>query len=165
MNQLKELFDKNSSEIQLGALISMIHRSYMFYINHSIKDLDINAAQIPFLYYISQNKGISQDKLAFKFNIDKGAVARAIQKMAEENIILREIDSENRRRYKLSLTSKGELISKNICEINDEWENQIYGSVTILNKEELKEVFKKMACESILSNKDIINNEKRGNNE
>ncbi|WP_066970811.1 MarR family winged helix-turn-helix transcriptional regulator [Methanobrevibacter filiformis] len=165
MKHLKELFDKNSSEIQLGALISMIHRSYMFYINHSLKDLDITAAQIPFLYYISKNKDISQEDLAFKFNIDKGAVARAIKRMNDQNIILREIDTENRRRYKLSLTSKGELISKKINEINDKWENNVCDSISILNNEELKDLFKKIACESILSNRDIINNELGKDNE
>jgi DNA-binding MarR family transcriptional regulator len=165
MNHLKELFDKNSSEIQLGVLISMIHRSYMFYINHSLNDLDINASQVPFVYYISKNEGISQDELSFKFNIDKGAVARAIKRMDDQNIILREIDTENRRKYKLSLTHKGELIAKKINKINDKWENKIYDNISILDNGELNELFKKIACEAILSNKDIINSEKRQYNE
>lgn len=165
MKCYKKLSEKKSSDIQLGSLISMIHRSYTVYINNSIEDLDINASQIPFLFHIQKHSNISQEELSYNFNIDKGAVARALRKMEDQNIIQREIDDENRRRYKLSLTKKGELISKKIIKIIDIWENRIYDKISYLSKEELHELLKQIAIESMECSDEIINKLKEDNNE
>jgi DNA-binding MarR family transcriptional regulator len=154
-----KLSEKKSSDFQLGSLISMIHRSYIVYINHSIVDLDINASQIPFLFHIQKNNNISQEELSNNFNIDKGAVARALRKMEDQKIIQREIDNENRRRYKLSLTEKGEFISKKIIKIIDKWENRIYDKISYLSKEESHELLKQIAIESIECSEEITNKE------
>ncbi|MDL2246533.1 MarR family transcriptional regulator [Methanobrevibacter sp. OttesenSCG-928-K11] len=165
MKCYKKLSEKKSSDIQLGSLISMIHRSYTVYINNSIEDLDINASQIPFLFHIQKHNNISQEELSYNFNIDKGAVARALRKMEDQNIIKRKIDDDNRRRYKLSLTEKGEIISKKIIKIIDNWENRIYNKISYLSKEELHEILKQIAIESMECSDNITNKEKEDNNE
>ena len=47
-----------------------------------------------------------QEEIGNHFKIDKGSIARSIQKLQEKQFINKEIDENNRRKYLLSLTEK-----------------------------------------------------------
>lgn len=137
------------SEIPLRTLISIIHRSSTVYINHIIKDVNITAAQIPFLLILLKEEELAQEELATHYNIDKGAVARALKKLEDAELITREINETNRRKYKVSLTKKGEEAAEKIKKINEENEERIYKRIEPTTKEELHKILKEMALASM----------------
>lgn len=145
MRNAKKLLMSDDAEIPVGLMVSMIHRTHMIFINDKIKHMDLTAGQIPFLMVLSREEGITQDELAAHFHIDKGVVARALRKMEDKNYLLREIDSENRRRHRIYLTEKGKSTVPKITNIDKEWEDSICSQIS---KDEYKQVFgilKKMA--------------------
>ena len=80
MKQSDSKIDDCCNDISLGALISIIHRSRIIYLNHCLASENITAAQFPYLIALMKHADISQEILAKQFQIDKGTVARNIKK-------------------------------------------------------------------------------------
>ncbi|BDZ70782.1 MarR family winged helix-turn-helix transcriptional regulator [Methanobacterium petrolearium] len=72
--------------------------------------MNLTEGQVPCLVALSKKEQLTQDDLAKMFHIDKGTIARSIQKLEDKKLVQRVQDPVNRRRYRLSLTEKGEKI-------------------------------------------------------
>ncbi len=145
MHNAKKLLTSDDSEIPIGLMVSMIHRTHMIFVNDKIKHMDISAGQIPFLMVLSREEGITQDELAAHFHIDKGVVARALRKMEDKNYLFREIDPENRRRHLIYLTEKGKIAVPQIIDIDKEWEDSVCSKVSKDEYTQIMGILKKMA--------------------
>ncbi len=138
MQKAIKLLKIDNSEIPLGLLVSMIHRTRMMYLNDKMKDMDITAGQFPFIVVLSHEEGITQEELAAHFHIDKGTVARALRKLEDKEYLFRKVDTLNRRRYLIYLTEKGRRAVPKIISIDKEWENSM---CTNFSKEEYQNLF------------------------
>lgn len=123
---LEEFRCLEASDIPIGKLISIISRGHVLYLNHRLEDLGINASQLHLLFEISHQSDINQEKIASRCNINKGAVARSIRKLEEKGLVIRQIDENNRRQNKVSLTEKGREILKDSVKILKHWESEVF---------------------------------------
>lgn len=71
--------------------------------------------------------------MARYFHLDKGTIARTVKKMEDAGYIIRKVDPDNRRAFRISLTEKGHKIAPEICEIDLKWEEVVS---QCLNQEE-----------------------------
>lgn len=149
MHNVEKILEDDLNNIPLGLYFSIIHRTHMIHLNHEMKDLNITAGQFPYLIYLSEKEGISQEELASYYHIDKGTVARALKKLEDNGFINREIDSENRRRYILHLTEKGKALVPKIYKVDAEWEKTVYHDFSESEKELLFKTMKKLAIRSL----------------
>ena len=94
--------------------------------NRELKHLNLTEGQVPCLMVLSKNPGITQDELAKILHIDKGTIARAVRKLEEKELLDRIQDQKNRRRYLLSLTSKGDDRIPEILSAEEKWEKLIF---------------------------------------
>ena len=150
---LEEFKVIDASTLPIGKLITMIARGHTIYLNHHLEDFGINASQLHLLFEISHQKNINQEKIATRCNINKGAVARSIKKLEEKELVIREIDDENRRQNKVSLTSKGEEILKESINLLNIWEDEVF-SEEIIEKKLLQQVLKEIAIKTIELNRE-----------
>ena len=146
---LEEFKNVEASKLPIGKLINIISKSQTLYLNHNLADFNINSTQLHLLFEISNQCNINQDRIASRCNINKGAVARSIKKLEEKRLIKREIDSENRRQNKVSLTPEGEKILNESIEIINEWENEVFCDNDYIKKEDLQIILKNIAIKSI----------------
>ena len=141
----EELENIDASNFPVGRLISMVSKVQQIYLNHHLKDLGINSSQLHLLFEISNQSNINQEKIAKRCNINKGAVARSIKKLEDNELVVREIDEANRRQNKISLTPKGKVVLNDSIDILDKWESEVFKNFSKENKqflnESLKEVF------------------------
>jgi len=149
MQKAKKLLKIDNSEIPLGLLMSMIHRTHMMYLNDKMKDMDITAGQFPFIVVLSHEEGITQEELAAHFHIDKGTVARAIRKLEDKEYLFRKVDSLNRRRYLIYLTEKGRRAVPQIINIDKEWENSMCSKFSNEEYQNLFNILKVLAGNSL----------------
>ncbi len=154
---LEELKVIDASALPVGKLISMIARGHTIYLNHHLEELDINASQLHFLFEISHQNNINQEKIASRCNIDKGAVARSIRKLEENGLVKREVDDENRRQKKVSLTSKGRKTLNESINLLNFWEEKVFND-TIIEKELLQKSLKEIAIRTIELNQEESKN-------
>ena len=143
---LEEFKAIDAKNLPLSKLISIIARSNTIYINRHLEDLNINSTQLELLFEISRNNNINQEKIAAGCSIDKGAVARSIKKLEENGLVKREIDVNNRRQNKVSLTELGDETLEKSVRILEKWEDEVTSDV---EKEMLKKVLKDIAVKTI----------------
>ena len=155
---LEEFRKIDSSMLPVGKLIPMIARSQTIYINNNLASLEINATQLHLMFEISHQNHINQEKISQRCNINKGSVARSMKKLEDKGLIKREIDENNRRQNKISLTEHGEKTLKKAIEILDNWEEKVFDSEYI-EMDVLQKVLKKMAIKAIELNKKGEKNE------
>ncbi|WP_295610167.1 MarR family winged helix-turn-helix transcriptional regulator [uncultured Methanobrevibacter sp.] len=78
-----------------------------------------------YLLEIHNKKNLSQDDLATTFGQSKGTIAKALRKLEDQKYVERKIDENNRRKYILNTTKKGEELAILLKKELDEWEEQV----------------------------------------
>ena len=138
----------DATKLPIGKLIAIIAKNQTLYLNRHLEDLNINASQLHFLFEISHQRQINQEKIAARCNIDKGAVARSVKKLEENGLVKRQIDDNNRRQNIISLTAKGEKTLDEAIKQLDEWEEYVFNE-NLIKKEDLQKILKEIAVKSI----------------
>lgn len=75
--------------------------------DHMLNCKGITRVQWIALYYLGTQKQINQKELAAKMHIKESTVARLIDRMEKEDLVIRKKCEEDRRCFKLILTEKG----------------------------------------------------------
>ena len=106
------------------AWIHNISKNQMKYLNSKIKDLNLGH-EMRFIMGIYDNPGISQDDLVSMFGQSKANVAKSLKKLEDQGYIQREVNPENRRKYMLKTTSKGNELVPQLRKISKDWEAEV----------------------------------------
>ena len=78
-----------------------------------------------YLMEIHKRKNPSQDDLAGIFGQSKGTIAKALRKLEDKEYVERKIDENNRRKYILKTTEKGEELAILLAKDLEEWEKTV----------------------------------------
>ncbi len=154
---LEELKEIDARSLPVGKLLYMIGQGYYMYINHHISEFGINTTQLHLLFEISHQLNINQEKIATRCNINKGAAARSIKKLEENGLIKRQIDENNRRQNKISLTDEGKEVLRKSNEILHKWESEVILEKGYVEKELLQKILKEIAVKTIELNEEDKN--------
>ena len=132
----KDKIDKFDS-MPFIALIHHISRNKLKYSLKNPNHMDM-VHEGRYLMEIHERKNLSQDDLANIFGQSKGTIAKALRKLEDKGYVERKIDENNRRKYILKTTEKGEesaiLLKKDLMEweasvgidkLDDETKNQL----------------------------------------
>lgn len=87
--------------------VYIISRCTHNYYARELKKIGITMGQFGFIMQIAANDGISQEKLSSKMKISKSTTTSVIQQLIDSEIVVREVDLQDRRNYQLHLTAKG----------------------------------------------------------
>lgn len=143
----KNLMEK----MDLIPLISVIYKNEQRYLEHKIKELDINSTQVSCLMEIYSHGDVEdQHKLCQKdlveiLNFSKSTISTSLSKLEEFGYINRKIDPNNRRKNMIYLTKKGCSVIPKIIEIDKMWEQDM--DCELITKE-LKADLRKIAIQS-----------------
>ena len=139
----------DATQIPVGKLLYMIGKGYSVYVNRNLEGFGINTTQLHLLFEIAHESNINQEMIATRCNINKGAVARSIRKLEEKGLVKREIDKNNRRQNRLSLTKNGEDILIKACGVLRDWEDSVILDDGYIKKELLQKVLKEIAVKTM----------------
>ncbi len=145
----EEIKQMDATQIPVGKLLYMIGKGYSVYVNRNLEEFGINTTQLHLLFEIAHESNINQEMIAARCNINKGAVARSIRKLEEKGLVKREIDKNNRRQNRLSLTKDGEDILIKACGVLRDWEDSVILDDGYIKKELLQKVLKEIAVKTI----------------
>ena len=97
-----------------------------------------------YLMEIHKRKNLSQDDLANIFGQSKGTIAKALRKLEDKEYVERRIDENNRRKYILKTTQKGEELSILLKKDLEEWEKSVgIDKLDDKTKNQLREIARK----------------------
>ena len=106
------------------AWIHNLSKNQMKYLNSRIDELNLGH-EMRFIMMIYDNPNISQDDLVSISGNSKASIAKTLKKLEDEDYIKREINPENRRKYMLKTTEKGDEIVPKIRQISRDWEVEV----------------------------------------
>lgn len=130
--------------------LSKIHD---FFINKHIKNgTDILPSQYYMLLFLYYEMGTNQSDIAKACLMDRSGVSRAFKDFEEKGLITREIDENNKRAYKITLTEKGIETSEFLIEKEKEWDNMISEELDI-PREDLLRLLTKISLKSLEFNR------------
>jgi|GEM_PF-971900 len=88
--------------------LAIAQRKCTNYSKALLKEMGLSDIIPPYLIILYFHPGVSQDYIACHLNIDKGAVAKAIKIHVKNGYIDKQVDKNDKRKYNLFLTQKGE---------------------------------------------------------
>lgn len=151
---VEELKEIDAATIPVGKLLYLIGKGYSQYINRSMGEFGINSTQLHLLFEISHQSDINQEKIAERCNINKGAVARSIKKLEDKGLVTRQIDENNRRQNKVSLTDEGKKILEKSSSALHRWEDEVIMEEGYVKKELLQQILKEIAIKTMELNQE-----------
>ncbi|CZT56342.1 MarR family winged helix-turn-helix transcriptional regulator [Solibaculum mannosilyticum] len=124
--------------------IAMIFRVGQKYFARQLRPWDVGAGMHPFLIELGRTPGISQDELSMVMHVDKGTTARAVRKLIEQGFVSREVNPEDRRAYRLYLTSRGREVIPVIFSSISGWQDILLNGIEPSQREVIIEGLNRM---------------------
>ncbi len=128
-------------------------KTHDFYMNKHIKsETEILPSQYYMLLFLYYEMGTNQSDIAKACLMDRSGVSRAFKDFEENGLIEREIDENNKRAYKITLTKKGIETSEFLIEKEKEWDDMICEELNI-SRDELLDLLSKISMKSLEFNR------------
>lgn len=142
MKEENEKIDKYDS-MPFIALIHHISKNKLRYYMKNPNHIDM-FHEGRYLMVIHKGKDLSQDDLANIFSQSKGTIAKALRKLEDKGYLDRKIDENNRRKYILKTTKKGEDLAILLKKDLKKWEEKVgIDKLDSKTKNQLKEIARK----------------------
>ena len=146
MNMKFERVVESYTYNRFGEILYVLHKNNRKYLNDALSDYNLNLLQAMCILTIDQKDDITQKELTEMLYLTKSGITKAINKLQEDEFIVKEKSKKDSRKFVLKLTEKGKAIIPTLNAINDEWEQKI--GLTELD-DEFVETLKDMTYRSI----------------
>ena len=125
--------------------LSIIVRSSRIFSERKLKEYDLNFSEQIIIMYLSMNDNVSQDTISRHFMIDKGMIAKTLNKLEKKGFITRKQNPENKRENIISLSDHGIAIIDRMGSILSEWNEIVYDGISKEDIECVKRITKIMS--------------------
>lgn len=110
--------------------LSIIVRGSQVYCSRKLSDYGINAAEEYILMYLMGHRDANQESVAKFFVLDKGTVARSLQKLEGKGFIDRKINDVNQREKVITLTKKALNLKEVLSELLVDWRRAMFDGLS-----------------------------------
>ena len=128
----------------VGRYLSILHRKTLVYLNKVLKPYHITGAELPFLMYLYDHQGTSQEALSQYLSIDKASTTRAIQTLANKGLVIKQKDLNDRRMNHIFLTELALQMESSIKHVLDVANQNILKMLSVGQKTVLFDIFDQM---------------------
>jgi DNA-binding MarR family transcriptional regulator len=135
----------NNGENSIGKWISVLYRGRKSYAGRMLEPYGIVGCQYLFLLTLFSHNGASQERISDYLKIDKTTTAKSIKKLESSGYVIRDIDSEDKRAYKVFLTQKALDIIPLVQETMRGWEQIVISEISEEEYAVLEKLLKQMA--------------------
>lgn len=90
--------------------IGLLYRTMMKALEAETAPLGIGSGRISYLFMLYINEGMTQQEMADRLQADKGAVARTLAQLEDQDYVSRRRDPEDKRITRVFLTSKSKAL-------------------------------------------------------
>ncbi len=132
-----DIFQAISKKSPMIAWIHNISLNQEKYMKIKFKQLNLGH-DVRYIMFIYDNPNCSQDELVNMFAQSKGNIAKVLKKLEDSDYIKREINPENRRKYMLTTTEKGDELVPKYRQYSRQWEKEV--GITEEDKELLERI-------------------------
>ena len=106
------------------AWIHNISKNQIKYLNSQISNLNLGH-EIRYIMMIYDNPNCSQDDLVNIYSESKAKIAKSLKKLEDNGYIIRKVNPDNRRKYMLKTTPKGNELVPKLIKITKKWQKEV----------------------------------------
>jgi len=139
----------------IGKNLFTVQRYFKLFLNYRLKKYGLNGAQFMVLLVLTKKDGLSQEAINEGLQFDKGFLAKVAKSLEKEGYIIRKVNQDDRRAYRLFLTDKAKTFRTTIFEILNEWDSTILHDVTDQEIKVLKRTLDGMLDRVVIKCKEI----------
>lgn len=114
--------------------LNIISRYSRTYFERRLSDINLGFTEFSILMYIIKVDTSNQEQIAKHFLLDKGAVAKALNKLEKKKFITRTDNPNNKREKLITMTEQGKSIINLLNAQLQEWHNYLFEG---LNKSDI----------------------------
>ncbi len=131
-----------------------LKKTHDFYMNTHIKnETEILPSQYYMLLFLYYEMGTTQSDIAKACLMDRSGVSRAFKDFEEKGLIERQINENNKRAYKITLTKKGIETAEFLIDKEKEWDDMICEELDI-TREDTITLLRKISMKSLKFNRE-----------
>jgi DNA-binding MarR family transcriptional regulator len=128
----------------VGVLIAAARRSLRQAVQRSIEPLRLNPPQFWTLLTLDEMSGASLGELARRQRIDAPAASRTMAALVRRGLVRFELDREDRRRSRLSLTRAGTDLVRKLRPIADDLRARVVSGMNEAEEDALRRLLRKV---------------------
>lgn len=122
--------------------LSIIVRGSEIYLSRCLSDFGITATEQTMLMYLYGHENPNQEEIAKFFMLDKGTIAKTLQKLEKKAFIQRCVNKNDQREKVITLTDRAYAV-KDVCvNLLRLWNEMAFENIS----PEEKAVFERIAC-------------------
>ena len=115
----------------------------------SLGPVQLNTTEATLLYIVKQEKSITQRKLADLLHIGKASTGDVVDRLAEQGLVQRVHDVNDRRVWRIVLTPKAEPIVQRCQQIDEECREAVRAGLTHAERHLLAELLLRMESNAL----------------
>ncbi len=135
----------------LGFLLSQIGAYIGIEFRQRLQQLQISSGQAGIMRLVSLSAKISQRELANKLSVNPSRLVILLDELEKMKLILRTVDSSDRRNHNLRLTEDGVKMVKKVGNISRNLTESLCGALTPGEKDMLESLLQKIATDQNLA--------------
>jgi MarR family transcriptional regulator, transcriptional regulator for hemolysin len=132
------------SQEYVGVLIAAARRSLRQAVQRSVEPLRLNPPQFWTLLTLDEMSGASLGELARRQRIDAPAASRTVAALVRRGLVRFQLDRDDRRRSRLSLTRAGEELVRKLRPISDDLRARLVSGMNPAEEEALRALLRKV---------------------
>ena len=144
---------KKCPDEYIGRWFSVFHRLSISYICNGLKEFGIGNGQIMFLLELYHRDGVKQETLSTYLSIDRANTTRALNKLEQAGYVIRKVDEQDKRAFRIYLTDKALRIKPNVLELMSNWEDMLLGDLSAEERIVFLRLTKKIGHSAIENNR------------
>ncbi len=97
---------------------------------------------------LAEYPGVTADDICKRTQIEKSVVSRAVSRLFRQRVLKREIDKEDKRRFRLFLSDKGFSVYEKVIPVAIDYEERLISKLTQKERQSLDSILKKLQKEA-----------------
>lgn len=127
-----------------GRYLGALHRFARRYFAVEMEKMDLPPVAFPLLMRLKHRDNVSQEDLVDEFLVDKGTVARTLANLEDAGLVTREVDPDDRRVKRVSVTDRGREVAGDLKAVARRWEGKLLEDFSEQEREQLLEFLARM---------------------
>lgn len=110
--------------------MSILVRYCRLFTERKLREYDLSFGEQIIIMFLSTHENVNQDTISKTYMIDKGMVAKTLDKLERKGFVMRKQNPDNKRENIISLEQKGIDILNNMSVILKEWNEILYDGIS-----------------------------------
>lgn len=128
----------------VGRYLGGLHRFARRYFATEMERLDLPPVAFPLLMRLRHRDNVSQEELVEDFLVDKGTIARTLANLERAGLVAREVDPDDRRVKRVSITENGREVAQDLKEVARRWDGKLTDGFSEEEREQLLDYLVRM---------------------